>query len=271
MEYGIKIGYFIDRIGLEKSAELVSKAGFTQLDYTPAVRKDTWEAEMKEALDVFKAYGLSVNQTHAPFNRYGSCKGIHKLCVERCAEATAYMGAKYMVAHADEFDFEKMIYSPEAALDYNHKLFLPFVEQAEKSDYKIAFETVFQDSRPKPRFTSDATDLMNVIKSFNSESVACCWDSGHANLAFKKEAPEVARKFGSLIQCTHLHDNIGTVDAHQMPLTGAIDWKALMAVFKEFNYSGVLNIELGFGSFPEYLMPEFIELNCKALKHIWTL
>ena len=268
MEYGIKIGYFIDRIGLEKSAELVSKVGFARLDYTPNLQEDTWESEMKEALNVFKAYGLSVNQTHAPFNRY---RKKHPSSLERCAEATAYMGAKYMVAHADEFDFENLTYSPEAALDYNHKLFLPFVEQAEKSDYKIAFETVFQDSRPMPRFTSDADDLMNVIKSFNSESVACCWDSGHANLAFKKEAPEVARRFGSLIQCTHLHDNTGGVDSHQIPLTGAIDWQALMSVFKEFNYSGVLNIELGFGSFPEYLMPEFIELNCKALKHIWSL
>lgn len=268
MEYGIKIGYFIDRIGLEKSAELVSKAGFTQLDYTPDLQADTWETEMKEALNVFKAYGLSVNQTHAPFNRY---RKKHPASLERCAEATAYMGAKYMVAHADEFDFENMTYSPEAALEYNHKYFLPFVEQAEKSRYKIAFETVFQDSRPMPRFTSDADDLLKVIKLFDSESVACCWDSGHANLAFKKDAPEVARKLGSLIQCTHFHDNTGSVDAHQMPLTGSIDWKALMTVFKEFNYSGVINIELAFGTFPDYLLPDFAELNYKAVKHLWSL
>ncbi len=271
MEYGIKIGFFIELIGLEKAAETVSKAGFTQLDYTPALLKDTWETEMKEALNVFNAYGLSVNQTHSPFNRYGKYKEMHKTCIERCAEATAFMGAKYMVAHADEFDFENMIYSPDAAFDYNHKLYLPYVEHAKKSGYKIAFETVFQDSRKEPRFTSDADDLLAVIKSFNSESVACCWDSGHANLSFKKDAPEVARKLGSLIQCTHLHDNTG-IDSHQMPLTGTIDWKALMAAFKEFDYSGVLSIELAYGgSMPEFLIREFIGLNYKAVRHIWSL
>ena len=49
MEYGINIGYFTKGISLEKAAELVAKAGFTQLDYTPPLLEDNWEAEMKKA------------------------------------------------------------------------------------------------------------------------------------------------------------------------------------------------------------------------------
>ncbi len=269
MEYGISINFFIDILGLEKATELVAKAGFTHLDYTPTLTNDAWEIEMKEALKVFDAYGLKVHQTHAPFNRYGQYKGVHKLCLDRCAEATAYMGAKFMAAHGDEFDFDNLTYSPEAALDYNYRMYLPYVEHGEKNGYKVAFETVFEDWDRK-RFTSDADELKDMITSFNSESVACCWDSGHAYISFKDKAPEVAKKFGSLIQCTHLHDNTG-LDSHQMPMTGNIDWKALMDAFKAINYQGVTNIEYAYGRMAECFMPDFIGLTYKIAEYLRTL
>ena len=268
MEYGININFFANKIGLEKSAELVSKAGFTQLDYTPHIYFDTWREEMVEAMKIFDAYGLTVHQTHAPFNRYGSYKN-HALCLERCAEATEFTGAKYMVAHADEFDFDNMAFSPEAAADYNRKIYLPYVERAKAGGYKIAFETVFEDGYPKGRrYTSDADELYSFIKSWNSDAVCCCWDFGHANVQFKKDAPAIIRKFGALTECTHLHDNSGN-DSHQMPLTGDIDWCDTMAAFREVGYKGIMCVEYAHGSMPLELSEEFINLTFKAAKRAW--
>lgn len=269
MDYGININFFARYLGIKKAAELVSKAGFTMLDYNPYVINDSWESDMKEAFEIFKAYGLTVHQTHAPFNRYGSFGDKHKLCLERCAEATEFMGAKFMVAHGDEFDFNNLTFSPDVALDYNHKLFLPYVERAERNGYKVAFETVFEDMNCR-RFTSQLDELMGLINSYNSENVACCWDFGHSNVAFGKSAPDVIRKLCKLIQCTHLHDNTG-MDSHQMPMTGDIDWQATIDAFKEIGYDGVMSVEYAHGRMPECLAQDFINLTFKAAQQVWSL
>lgn len=271
MDYGININFFARSIGLKKSAELIAKAGFTKLDYTPNLLEDNFEHTVKDALKIFEDNGLKVHQTHAPFNRYGQYNECHKLCLDRCAEATAYMGAKFMVAHGDEFDFENMTFSPELALNYNHDLFFQYVEHGKKCGYKLAFETVFEDgSRGRRRYTSDAKELLDLITSFNSESVVCCWDSGHAHVSFNKNVPNVVREFGSLIQCTHIHDNTG-YDSHQMPLTGDIDWEGVMTAFKDIGYQGVFSIEYAHGKMAEGLMTDFISLTYKAAEYLWSL
>ena len=270
MEYGININYFAKTMGMQRAAELIAKAGFTNLDYTPPLKNDSWEQDMKEALGIFKEWGLTVHQTHAPYNRYGSYNGCYRPCLERCAEATAYMGAKYMVVHGDEFDFQNRSFSPEAALEYNHDLFLPYVEQAGESGYQVAFETVFEDSN-KRRYTSDADELLALINSFENENAVCCWDFGHAFVSFKKNAPEMIRKLGHLIRCTHVHDNNGWSDTHQIPMTGDIDWKATMDAFREINYPGIISIEYAHGNMAQHLMEDFISLTYRTAAHLWSL
>lgn len=270
MEYGINVGFLAKTVGLQKAAQLVAKAGFTQLDYTPPIREDNWKTVMKDAMAIFADLGLTVHQTHAPFNRYGSYGDKHILCMDRCAEATAYMGAKFMVAHADEFDFERLVFTPEAAMEYNRNLFMPYVELAQKAGYKMAFETVFEDRAFPRRYTSDADELLGMIQAFESAAAVCCWDFGHANVMYPTDAPAQIRKLGKLIQCTHLHDNTG-VDAHQMPLTGDINWKATMDAFKEVGYSGVMSVEYAHGSIPAHLMEDFVNLTFRSSQHAWSL
>ncbi len=267
MEYGINIGYFTKGVSLAKAAELIAKAGFTKLDYTPPVLEDTWEDSMKEAAKIFEANGLSVHQTHAPFNRYGRYGDKHILCMDRCAEATEFFGAKYVAVHGDEFDFDHLTFTPEAALEYNRKYFLPYVERAQKNGYKLAFETVFEDSQSR-RYTSKADELLDLILSFENESAVCCWDFGHAHVSFRKQAVDEIRRFGKLIQCTHLHDNTG-VDAHALPTLGDIDWNATMAAFHEIGYKDVLSVEYSHGVLPEHLTGDFIDLTYKITKDLW--
>ena len=267
MQYGININFFARDIGMEKAAEWISKAGFTMLDYTPPVMEDDWASRMKDAMEIFDANGLTVHQTHAPFNRYGRYGDKHRLCVDRCAEATEYMGAEFMVVHGDEFDFANLTFSPEAALTYNHDYFLPYVQHAGKSGYKVAFETVFEDW-DRRRYTSREEELLALITSYKSECAVCCWDFGHGNVTFVREAPQVIERFGSLIQCTHVHDNTGR-DSHQMPLTGDINWKETIAAFKKIGYAGVMSVEYSHGHTPEALAEAFIDLTCKMTKYAW--
>ena len=270
MEYGININSVKRDFSLAKAAELVAKVGFTKLDYTPPLREDTWEASMKEAAMIFADNGLTVHQTHAPFNRYGRYGDRHRLYLDRCAEATEFLGAQFVAVHGDEFDFDNLTFTPEAALEYNHDYFLPYVERARKNGYKLAFETVFEDVQPRRRYTSKADELLDLILSFNSESAVCCWDFGHAHVSFQQDAVEQIRRFGKLIQCTHLHDNTG-IDAHQMPMTGTINWMDVMAAFKEIGYNGVTSIEYSRNMLPGFLMEDYLTLTFKIVNHLWTL
>ena len=269
MKYGINVNYFAGEIGLARAAELVAKAGFTHLDYTSNLTSPAFLEEAKEAQRIFEANGLTVHQTHAPFNRYGKYGDTHVLCLERCAEVTELLGAKFMVAHGDEFDFEHLEFSPESALDYNHRLYAPLVERAARAGYKVAFETVFEDW-DRRRFSSRAEELKGLILSFASESAVCCWDFGHAHISFKKEDGDHIRDFGSLIQCTHLHDNTGR-DSHQMPTTGRIDWASTMRAMHDVGYDGVMSVEYSAGHIPAVMAEDFIALTYKAASYVWEL
>ena len=268
MKTAINMGFYARYLDIKKAAEYISKAGFTHLDYTPPLRDDNWESIMKEAKNVFDSYGLTVHQTHAPFNRYGKYGDRFKVCMDRCVEVTSYFGAEYIAVHGDEFDFENMTFSEDAALEYNYNLFKPYVEQAEKSGYKLAFETVFEDGfKNRRRYTSKADELLGLIKAFDSKSAVCCWDFGHAHVAFKNTQADEVLKLGSLIECTHLHDNCGN-DSHQMPMTGDIDWKAVMGSFGKIGYNGVMSVEYAHGTVPEIFVPDYLKLTYDITQHL---
>jgi len=269
MEYGINIDYLIKDVSVKDAAAFLAKAGFTQLDYTPPLLEDSWETSMREAKKIFEANGLTVHQMHAPFNRYGRYGDKHALCLARCTEAAAFLGAKFIAVHGDEFDFEHCEFSPEAALAYNHELFLPYVEGVRKFGCKMAFETIFEDGSRR-RFTSRADELLALIDSFPAGSAACCWDFGHAHVSFRHGAAEQMRRFGSRIQCMHLHDNTG-VDAHAIPLTGDIRWQEVMGALKEIGYTGIMSLEYSHGTIPRCLMENFLTLSCNSAKHLWAM
>jgi sugar phosphate isomerase/epimerase len=268
MEYGINLGFILREIEIERAAELIAGAGFKYLDYTPSLLEVGWEKRAEDALKIIKSYGLRVYQTHVPFHRHNKMKDIHRELIKRCGEVTEIFGASFMVAHGDEFDFENMTYSVECALEYNHNHFLPAVERAKKNGYKVAFETVFEDVPERPRFSSRADELKSLILSYNSESAVCCWDFGHAHVSFRHDASSIIRDFGSLIKCTHLHDNTG-VDSHQIPLTGDIRWGEVKDAFADINYDGIMSIEYSHGRIPEELAEDFLKLSYSSAKHIF--
>ena len=264
MQYGINIDFYAKTLGMPTAAKLVAEAGFTHLDYTPPVAQEDWQQTMQAHLGIFADFGLTVHQTHAPFNRYNHHGDQHLLRLQRVAEATEAMGAKFMVVHGDEFNFAEREFDPEAALQYNHDLFLPYVESG---GYRVAFETVFEDLKRR-RFTSQAEELLALIQSYGSEYAVCCWDVGHGHVSFKRNAPEIIRHFGSLIQCTHVHDNAGN-DSHQMPMTGDVDWHATVDAFKATGYSGIWSIEYAHGSLPEDMIPQYLRMTRLAAQKTW--
>ena len=54
----------------------------------------------------------------------------------------------------------------------------------------------------------------------------------------------MVRDIGDLMFGTHISDNDGSRDQHRTPGGGRIDWRAVVAAFKQIGYDGVFNLEI---------------------------
>ena len=119
------------------------------------------------------------------------------------------------------------------------------LKQAEELKVTICIENIF-----KPLNT--VSEILELLKKFDSPYLGVCYDAGHANLMTNgKDYPEgYARKWWEpfdetpdwndpilekmlphIVNC-HLHDNDGSSDQHKLCGTGSVDWKKVVSLLK---------------------------------------
>lgn len=83
----------------------------------------------------------------------------------------------------------------------------------------------------------------SIISSIGSHGFGLCFDSGHENLYSKNQ--QIASSFAGRVPllATHLHDNFGINDDHNLPFDGNINWKNVVKQLKYCNYKGAVNLE----------------------------
>ena len=267
MELSICANYLQRTELTDKSAmnmfRLCKEAGFTVIDYSPS--SENWEKQVASLLNASEALELPIEQSHAPFNRYKKrSMEEYKVLLDIAFEAAIRMGNKQIVVHGDDYRVQKDgDYDADAAMKEMYELWAPYVDRASAKGLCVAFETVFEDNRakdaPPNRFTSRLEELKGLIDRFDNPHVVCCWDSGHARLAFTREGmPAAMRELGSRITCTHIHDNYYNKDLHVMPFQGDIDWREQMASLKEIGYQGNLTFEFVYGKLPDCMVADFL-------------
>lgn len=106
--------------------------------------------------------------------------------------------------------------------------------------------------------------------------MCCCWDTGHAKLAFGMEGQfDALRQVGKYVQVTHLHDNdiknFQDKNLHLRPFLGDIDWETYMKTFREVGDQGNLSFELGYGTMADALLPMEMESIYKTGKYLIAL
>lgn len=252
---------------LEESARLCRNAGFEHVDFSPEYRADDWKEQAYHAREVLDRLGIAVEQTHAPFNRYGTYpEELFPEYYRRLFEASNIVGAKYVVVHADEYRTVDH-YDPEEIMNFAYDYLAPHVDYAARHNMVVAIENVFEDVVArcpqidgKSRFTSRIDELKGIIEKFNTPSVGCCWDFGHAKCAFGNDRMlDALKEVGQYLRCTHVHDNYYGKDLHLMPFLGEIDWESHMQYLKEIGYSGKLSFEFVYGRFPDKLLPVWLD------------
>ena len=82
---------------------------------------------------------------------------------------------------------------------------------------------------------------MYVLDNYKDKHVAFCYDTGHANLWIR--GTDWLSMYADRLAAIHLHDNNGNEDEHTFPLTGTIDWIAVMEKINKSLYDGCLALE----------------------------
>lgn len=274
MKIAINNGYFrkvynSDRCRSEfETAQLCKKGGFSVLDCSPDYLDEfDWERKAHLLSEYFQSENIEVEQSHAPFNRYDKLPiEVFKERLRRSIIIASIIGAKRIVIHADEYVAPDGVYNSKKACDFAYEFFAPYVEQAVKLGIGIAVENLFKDGRD--RCTSTVEEILEIIGHFNDPNVSCCWDFGHAAVAFKENMLNELKKIGTLVSCTHVHDNYFYDDLHLPLFLGKIDWQAHVSYLKKINYPGAFTFECVYGVMPEASISDFLKYQHNAAEQL---
>lgn len=212
-----------------------------------------WKKNLDEVMDAAARGGLKIVHTHAPFPRPSSTGDPdYPTFVEmlfRSIEATAYIGAEYIVVHPlrDE--------RGETSVDLTVQDLKPYADAAGNAGVTLAVENMA------------STDEYQLIEIADRLGSGICWDIGHANIKGLNQ-PEAIRRMGKRLKVLHLHDNYGEKDNHNAPYFGNINWKDIVAALEETAYQGVFNYEVSPRSIPEALYRELAAYLVKAAKDL---
>lgn len=168
----------------------------------------------------------------------------------RCIEATALLGADWMVMHPYNLPHDPL-YSRQRAKDINLSYLAPYIEAAKKAGIGIAIENMVDFGNHRRRFCGgDPEELIDLVDTVNDPSVGICIDTGHAHVSGAHVGSYI-RMAGKRVKCTHIDDNRCDTDSHLPPFMGTADWSDIMKAFRDIGYDGDFSFEIGSHRFPD--------------------
>ena len=204
--------------------------------------------------DMVESRGMILEGCHAPFDDHGlntpdeehrrRIVAERKRILEVCGELELKVVVNHLSCNAKNFDYSA---SQAYLFDQAIRSIEELLPAAQKAGLIFALENI-----PSP--SDHADNLIRIFRRFDSEALGCCFDFGHANF-FRTirncstaawPASRIKRWQGFEIRwndhmledllpyvvATHMHDNDGDDDAHDMPGKGNVDWKHLLALLE---------------------------------------
>lgn len=192
--------------------------------------------------------GAVVYQTHAPYPIYTGDKekdAAMLVNLEKSIEATALLGAKYMVVHPAKPPIYRYAFCKPLRKAINMKLLSALLPTLKKHGVVLAIENMFFEDKKgiHPTACSRGDEMLDYLSTLNDPHFTTCYDSGHANLIYHDGGIKLIEELGENISVCHLHDDFGVYDDHLIPGEGKIDWVKLLTALKKTGFRGPLNYE----------------------------
>lgn len=254
------------RYGYEKAYNMISKAGFTAVDWS--LYEYRWQDGVKHILendiqtvidyftpelDAIKKAGLKITLAHSPFPPYEVGKPeFTDYCIEAYKKAILlceHAGCPHLVVHGIAYQFRNPASYKEIEAANMH-LFSSLIPTLLQTNVKVCLENLFtrHDALIFGAHCADPLEAVHWVDTLNDiagkECFAFCMDTGHLNLT-NTEPGHFIEIMGKRIQALHIHDNSGNDDNHALPFTGKSNWDSIISGLAKAGYSGTLNFEIG--------------------------
>lgn len=233
--------------------EELEKSKFNNANFNFCEIQELLDYENYEEIfdEIIRNSNIKFNIAHAPihfpffFNTYYNLdkKNLYEQRIIRAINLCSKLKVEWIVLHVGTVLGLNGSYDLKQSIEENIKYLSEFLEVAVKKNIKIAIEN---GTNMEEEVTPTIDELINIVDYYNDyynkEVLGICFDFGHANVG-KLDIYSEIKKIGSRLKVTHIHDNYGT-DTHNFPSDGDIDWKKVIKVLKEINYSGELTLEV---------------------------
>ena len=181
-----------------------------------------WARSLKARAD---AAGIVYTHAHAP----GEANSGDM--IERSIQASAALGAKYLVVHPVWRDEDgKIIDSKRSFIEVNAAAIGDWLPLAEECGVVLLSENILWGASADPRIIAD------LVKTVDSDYFGWCFDTGHAWCS--GYGPEILKKCSVVPLSLHIQDNDGSGDGHLIPGDGTIDWQKFIDALKAVGYEG---------------------------------
>ncbi len=266
--------FYIYRPGEANMVEAMTRlreCGYTVMDLNmcPMQRNacefcedDGWEKYVDAVGDAAARLGITFVQSHPPYPKAPTRRKsledngseyneFFLRMMKRALEIDARLGIPWAVMHPVSGRYKPDI-DAEADLAFNLEYYAPLYEIGASRGVGFAFENM-ADVDGRRRFGSVPEDLIALFDAFPGEKKGICWDTGHGNRQFVDQLPALEKVAPRLV-CTHIDDNVGEKDLHQLPFMGTVNWRGVMKILKESGYEGAFIYEISlFKNLPDPL------------------
>lgn len=280
MELSMNIGYLKKRRGTNEKrsykeiAKIVKTAGFKYVDFSDNYTgEDNWKELTLGIIEDVRSEGLIFDQSHAPFNYQDMPLEEFRKRVQRSFEIASMCGCEHIVIHADKYDPDENGFDTKKAVEEIYEFYAPLVEYAKKVNLGVAIENLFDwyPEGKRCRFTAYVEEQKAIIERFNDPIVTACWDFGHGKVSYPENYLDALKELGSLVTCTHVHDNIYDKDLHSNIFLGNTKWEEVIKYLKESNYGGKFTFEMVYGCIPDKFIQEYMNLFYKMGEYLVNL
>ncbi|MBQ8374484.1 MAG: sugar phosphate isomerase/epimerase [Clostridia bacterium] len=266
MKLCIDFGEPLEKLGLQGAAKAVKAAGFDGVDFPFKEKKarkllecEHWRENARRIRQTLDENGLACAQAHAPYGFSGTEKPDETSekfrLIARSFEFAAILGAKIVVVHAVS-DIKPVDFLP-----FNLRFYKALEKYAKAQGIKIGVENIYRFDQKFHRFDGvfeTSEKMTSFLQKLRSNTFTACLDTGHAKLTGTAPEKYILGMNASNLGALHLHDNDGVDDLHALPMTGVLDWGAILAALKRIGYRGDLTFELPyyFGGFSAEELPD---------------
>ncbi|MCE5314522.1 MAG: sugar phosphate isomerase/epimerase family protein [Armatimonadota bacterium] len=185
-------------------------------------------AELQQLMCELASSGVRVNSVHSPFGPAFDISNpndeIHERGVVTLIESielASVLEAEKVIVHASDI----IVNGRGRQFDRARGVLREVAAIASESDIVIALENL-----PPGYLGHTPEELFALLDGIDRQSIAICFDSGHANLSGNFE--EYAHELLPHAAAIHLHDNDGVSDQHKFPGEGCIDWHLFSEVYR---------------------------------------